>query len=177
MDQRFRLREATIKDLDMLTDVHTRTRTAYYAAGGVPEGELADPAAWSERRDAWARVLTTSTRTTLCAEGPSGTVVGLLTAGPPHQDDLDAASNYELYQIGVLPNTWGHGVGGALHREFMVRAVATGCDVGVLECWASNTRAQRFYAWHGWRPDGTRREGPMGNDYIRLRLKIDPNCR
>lgn len=175
MDQGFRLRDAAVKDLDILTDVHTRTRTAYYAAGGVPERELADPAARSKRHDAWARVLATSTRTTLCAEDPGGTVVGLLTAGPPHHEDLDAARNYELYQIGVLPNTWGHGVGGALHREFIARAAATGCDEGVLECWVPNTRAQRFYARHGWRPDGARRLGPMNNDYIRLRLAIDPN--
>lgn len=175
MDEGFRLREATTEDVDTLTDVHTRTRTAYYTAGGMPDQELAAPDGWAERRDAWARVLATSTRSTLCAEDPGGSVVGLLTAGPPHHVELGSATHYELYQVGVLPHVWGHGVGGALHREFVARAVAAGCTEGVLECWASNTRAQRFYARHGWRPDGARRPGPMDSDYVRLRLKVDPS--
>ncbi|MFF1920932.1 GNAT family N-acetyltransferase [Streptomyces sp. NPDC058221] len=173
MDKGFRLREATIQDVDILTEVHTRARSAYYTAGGMPGQELTDPAGRAERRDAWARVLSTPTRTTLCAEGPGGSVVGLLTAGPPHHEKLDAATHYELYQIGVLPRAWGNGVGGALHREFIVRAAAAGCAEGVLECWASNTRAQRFYARHGWRPDGARRAGPMDSDYVRLRVEVD----
>ncbi|MFJ4898995.1 GNAT family N-acetyltransferase [Streptomyces sp. NPDC088727] len=111
----------------------------------------------------------------MCAEDPGGSVVGLLTAGPPHHEELDSATHYELYQVGVLPHVWGHGVGGALHREFVVRAVAAGCTEGVLECWASNTRAQRFYARHGWRRDGARRPGPMDSDYVRLRLKVGPS--
>ncbi|MFD7491289.1 hypothetical protein ACFV8T_02565 [Streptomyces sp. NPDC059832] len=92
--------------------MHTRARTAYYTAGGMPDEQLADPAARAVRRDAWARVLATSTRTTLCAEDPGGTVVGLLTAGPPHREELDAATHYELYQIGVLPHAWDMGWAG-----------------------------------------------------------------
>lgn len=102
MDQGFRLREATAEDADVLADVHTRTRTAYYTAGGMPEEELADPSAWGERRDAWARVLGAPARATVVAEDLDGTAVGLLTAGPPHHEDLDASTYYELYQIGVL---------------------------------------------------------------------------
>ncbi|WP_406130704.1 hypothetical protein [Streptomyces sp. NBC_00989] len=104
MHQGFRLRAATAEDADVLADVHTRTRTAYYTAGGMPEDELADPSARGQRRDAWARVLATPTRATVVAEDTDGTVVGLLTAGPPHHDDLDASTHYELYQIGVLPH-------------------------------------------------------------------------
>ncbi|WOX17050.1 hypothetical protein [Streptomyces sp. N50] len=69
--------------------------------------EHADPSAWEQRRDAWARVL----------------------------------------------------------------ATAAGCAEGVLECWASNTRAQGFYVRNSWRPDGARRPGPLDHDYVRLRLK------
>ncbi|WP_329585667.1 GNAT family N-acetyltransferase [Streptomyces sp. NBC_01362] len=65
-------------------------------------------------------------------------------------------------------DAWGRGVGGALHREFVALAAAAGCAEGVLECWASNTRAQRFYARNGWRPDGARRPGPLDHDYVRL---------
>jgi len=175
MHQGFRLREATAEDADALADVHTRTRTAYYTAGGMPEDELADPSAWRQRRDAWARVLAAPMRATLVAEDSDGTVVGLLTAGPPHHDDLDASTHYELYQIGVLPHAWGRGVGGALHREFVALAAAAGCAEGVLECWASNAHARGFYARNGWRPDGARRPGPLDHDYVRLRLKLVPH--
>ncbi|MEV7596027.1 GNAT family N-acetyltransferase [Kitasatospora sp. NPDC089797] len=172
MDQGFRLRGATAEDADVLADVHTRTRTAYYTAGGLPEEELADPSGRRERRAAWARVLAAPERATVVAEDPDGTVVGLLAAGPPHHGDLDVSTCYELYQIGVLAHAWGRGVGGALHREFVVLAEAAGCVEGVLECWASNTRAHRFYARNGWRPDGTRRPGPLDRDYVRLRLTL-----
>ncbi|MEV8540447.1 GNAT family N-acetyltransferase [Streptomyces sp. NPDC051572] len=175
MHQGFRLREATAEGADILADVHTRARTAYYTAGGMTEEQLADPSAWGQRRAAWARVLATSSRTTLVAEDANGTVVGLLTAGPPHHEDLDASTSYELYQIGVLPHAWGRGVGGALHREFVTLAAAAGCAEGVLECWTSNTRAQGFYARNGWRPDGARRPGPLDHDYVRLRLKLVPH--
>ncbi|MFI6620063.1 GNAT family N-acetyltransferase [Streptomyces sp. NPDC050528] len=175
MDQGFRLREATTEDADVLADVHTRARTAYYTAGGLPEDQLTDPSAWGQRRDAWARVLAAPTRATVVAEDTDGTVVGLLSAGPPHHEDLDASTAYELYQIGVLPHVWGRGVGAALHRAFIMRAAAAGSTEGVLECWASNARAQSFYLRNGWRPDGTRRPGPLDHDYVRLRLKLVPH--
>jgi RimJ/RimL family protein N-acetyltransferase len=47
---------------------------------------------------------------------------------------------------------------------------------GVLEAWESNSRAQAFYARHGWRPDGHRRPGP-GGDYVRMRLGPDHEIR
>ncbi|MEU8699469.1 GNAT family N-acetyltransferase [Streptomyces sp. NPDC048680] len=78
-------------------------------------------------------------------------------------------------QIGVLAHAWGCGVGGALHREFVALAAAAGCTEGVLECWASNSRAHRFYARNGWRPDGARRPGPQDHDYVQLRLKLVPH--
>ncbi|MFG2672055.1 GNAT family N-acetyltransferase [Streptomyces sp. NPDC048445] len=134
MDEGFRLREATTEDVDTLTDVHTRTRTAYYTAGGMPDQELAAPDAWVERRDAWARVLATSTRTTLCAEDSDGSVVGLLTVGPPHHEELGSATHYELYQIGVLPHAWGHGVGGALTGSSSCGQPPRGV---LRECWSA----------------------------------------
>ena len=44
---------------------------------------------------------------------------------------------------------------------------------GVLEAWERNTRAQAFYARHGWRPDGHGRPGPCEADYVRLRLDLN----
>ncbi|MDI5973352.1 GNAT family N-acetyltransferase [Streptomyces sp. SL13] len=156
--------------------MHTRTRTAYCAAGGVSEQELTGPAARARRRDAWARGLATSTVTTWCAERLDGTVTGLLAAGPPHRKELHAATYHELHRTAVWPHAWGQGVGGALHQEFIVRAAAAGCAEGVLECCPADARARRCHARRGWRPDGAHRPGPSGSDYLRLRLAIDPSA-
>ncbi|MFG2373222.1 GNAT family N-acetyltransferase [Streptomyces sp. NPDC048504] len=94
-------------------------------------------------------MLATSSRATPVAGDADGTVVGLLTAGPPHHEDLNASTSYELCQIGVLPHAWGRGVGGALHRKFVTLAAAAGRTDGVLECWASNARTQGCYARNG----------------------------
>ncbi|MDI5961409.1 GNAT family N-acetyltransferase [Streptantibioticus silvisoli] len=156
--------------------MHSRTRTAYRAAGGVSEQELTGPAARARRCAAWARGLATSTVTTWCAERLDGTVIGLLAAGPPHRKELHAATHHELHRIAVPPHAWGQGVGGSLHREFIVRAAAAGCAEGVLGWWASDARARRCDARRTWRPDGAHRPGPRGSDYLRLRLPIDPSA-
>ncbi|MFJ5846863.1 GNAT family N-acetyltransferase [Streptomyces sp. NPDC092903] len=147
------MREATTEDADVLADVHTRTRTAYYTAGGMPEEEFAGPSAWGERRDAWARVLGAPARVTVVAEDLDGTAVGLLTAGPPHYEDLDASTYYELYQIGVLAHAWGGGVGGALYREFVALASGRLCRgragvLGIQHPCAAFLRPERVAA--GW---------------------------
>jgi hypothetical protein len=41
-----------------------------------------------------------------------------------------------------------------------------------VDVWSRNDRARAFYASHGWRPDGHRREGPAGFDFIRLVLAV-----
>ncbi|MFI1073679.1 GNAT family N-acetyltransferase [Streptomyces puniciscabiei] len=161
------IRPARTEEARTLAVLHTRTRTAYYTAGGLPATELDG----AERiLPYWERAV--SEGRALVAATSEGRVVGFLMTGPPKFDDVDAASVRELQQIGVEPGGWGRGVGGLLHEAFVRRLHADGLTDGVLECWEANPRAQAFYARHGWRPDGSRRPGPLGRDYIRLRVTV-----
>ncbi|MFF7286322.1 GNAT family N-acetyltransferase [Streptomyces griseorubiginosus] len=164
-DTRISVRSAREGEAAALAALHTRTRTAYYTAGGLPAKELASArqiSAYWERAVAEGRAQVAVT--------PEDRIVGFLMDGPPKFDDIDAASVRELQQIGVEPNGWGHGLGSLLHEVFVRRLHVGGLTDGVLECWEANERAQAFYARHGWRPDGSRRPGPLGRDYIRLRM-------
>jgi ribosomal protein S18 acetylase RimI-like enzyme len=171
MPRLVRIRDAGLTDLDAIAALHTRARTAYYTAGGVDPDVLVDPAAAERRTQAWAELIELSDAAVLCAvDGEQ--VVGLLAMGPPHDEDVQATTHRELFQIHVDPDAWGDGVGGALHDAFVERLRAAGFTGAVLEVWEANTRARAFYARRDWRDDGVRRPGPAGIDYRRLRLEL-----
>jgi len=88
----------------------------------------------------------------------------------PAAGHVDPAHVGQLYQIHVLPDCWGRGIGGLLHDAFVTYLHRTGRLGGVLEAWGRNVRAQRFYAARGWRADGHSRPGPVGTRYIYLQL-------
>ncbi|BAC67760.1 acetyltransferase [Streptomyces avermitilis] len=167
------MRTASPGDLDSITDLHTLARTAYYQAGGVPDVELASPGGHSSRRESWRRAVHSSDRTVMCADR-EGELVGILSMGPPHEADIDAATARQLYQIHVRPGIWGQGTGSALHAEFVRVLRDASLVTGVLEAWERNSRAQAFYARHGWKPDGHHRPGPGNGNYVRMRLSLDP---
>jgi GNAT superfamily N-acetyltransferase len=142
------IRIATPADLEAMLAVHTAARTAYYLAGGLHEAELADPREQAERAAGWARAVAGDHR----------------SAGMP--------ADGELYQVHVAPGDWGTGVGASLHAAYVRALRAAGLRQGTLYAWERNARARAFYARHGWRPDGRRRPGPGGADYIGLRLEV-----
>lgn len=172
MNDSIRVRQASAEDVAAMTDIHTRARSAYYAAGGVAAAELADPLAREKRRNGWARAIASPDMTALCAQDPEGRVVGALAMGPPKDPGIDVSVFRQLFQIHVHPDAWGRGTGGALHRAFTGRLAAGGFGGGVLEVWEGNARARRFYVRHGWCVDGERRPGPGGAGYVRMRLGL-----
>ncbi|WJK34331.1 GNAT family N-acetyltransferase [Solwaraspora sp. WMMA2065] len=166
------VREATLADVDQLTEVHTLARTAYYtAAGGLDPDDpsLSSPEAYAERRAAWAKVLTLPERFTVAAV-LDGRVVGCAAMGPAAVGHVDAAHVGQLHQIHVLPDCWGRGIGGLLHDAFVAYLHRTGRTGGVLEAWERNARAQRFYAARGWQADGHSRPGPGDTRYLYFQL-------
>ncbi|MGW2572238.1 GNAT family N-acetyltransferase [Streptomyces sp. NPDC001537] len=86
--------------------------------------------------------------------------------------DVDAAVAGQLYQIHVSPGSWGHGIGSQLHAAFVQKLRDASLTTGVLEAWERNSRAQAFYARHGWKPDGHQRPGPAAANYVRMRLEL-----
>lgn len=167
------LRTANPDDVDRITDLHTLARTAYYQAGGVSDAELTSSAAYSSRRERWMRAVQSRDRTVLCAER-EGELVGILAMGPPYEADVDVTTVGQLYQIHVRPGIWGQGIGSYLHAAFVQFLRDASLATGVLEAWERNSRAQAFYARHGWKPDGHHRPGPGNANYVRMRLSLDP---
>lgn len=165
-DTSITVRPARADEAPALAAPHTRTRTAYYTAGGLPATELNSA---EHITPYWQRAVAEGRAQV--AVTSQDRMVGFLMTGPPKFDDVDAALAQELQQIGVEPDSWGRGVGGLLHEAFVRQLHADGFTVAVLECWVANARAQAFYARHGWLPDGSRRSGPLGRDYIRLRME------
>ncbi|MFV2017219.1 GNAT family N-acetyltransferase [Micromonospora sp. LOL_023] len=166
------VREATLADVDQLTEVHTLARTAYYtAAGGLDPDDpsLSSPEAYAERRAAWANAVTSPQLFTVAAV-LDGRIVGCAAMGPAAAGHVDPAHVGQLHQIHVLPDCWGRGIGGLLHDAFIAYLRRTRRTGGVLEAWEHNVRAQRFYAERGWRADGHSRPGPGDTRYIYLQL-------
>ena len=168
------LRTASLDDLDPIVELHTQARTAYYQAGGLSEAELTSPEARSVRREMWMRAVQDDTRTVLCAVRESE-IVGILAMGPPLEADLDATAVGQLHQIHVRPGRWGQGIGSQLHAAFVQFLRDASLTGGVLEAWERNSRAQAFYARHGWKPDGHRRPGPGQANYLRMQLALGPS--
>lgn len=173
MDASITVRPATPDDVDAIVDVHLQGRTAYYAAGGYAAESLSDPTARRERLAGWAGAIGSPRRSVWCATRQRR-VVGILAMGRPDSPALDDGSVGQLYQIHVLPECWGAGIGSRLHDTFTANLRDASLSTGLLEVWQRNTRAQGFYLKHGWRPDGERRPGPDGADYLIFRLHQPP---
>ncbi|MDG4764153.1 GNAT family N-acetyltransferase [Solwaraspora sp. WMMD406] len=167
------VREATLADVDQLTEVHTLARTAYYTAAGEldpADPSLSSPEAYAERRAAWANAVTSPELFTVAAV-LDGQVVGCAAVGPAAAGHVDAPHVGQLHQIHVLPDCWGRGIGGLLHDVFIAYLHRTGRTGGVLEMWERNARAQRFYTARGWQADGHSRPGPAATRYLYFQLR------
>ncbi|HEX5596378.1 MAG TPA: GNAT family N-acetyltransferase [Micromonosporaceae bacterium] len=167
------VREATLADVDRIVDVHTQARRAYYGAGGLALEAIKNPTVRREQRAGWTDSIQSPDKRVLCAE-VDGKIVGVAAMGPPLESNLDARVVGQLYQLHVVPTAWGIGIGSTLHADFVGYLMNASLSTGLLEVWARNTRAQAFYAKHGWKPDGHRRPGPDNSHYLRLRVEVAP---
>lgn len=167
------IRQAVLADVDNIVDVHTRARTSYYLTGGLSADLINDPAEQHRRHDGWRVAIQSSNKTVLIAM-IGDLLVGVVAMGPPLSAEEDADKVGQLYQIHVDPGNWNNGIGGRLHAEFVLYLRATLRPTGLVEVWQRNTRAQAFYARHGWQADGSHRPGPDDTKYIYLRLDTAP---
>ena len=140
------VRDARPPDADEIGRVHIQVwREAY--AGLMPAEYLAalDPQASAAR---WAQVLSQPAEGVrrLVGVSPAGEVMAIAAAGPSRDDD--APTPWELWAINVLAAHHGTGIADLL----MGHLVGTGpASLWVLR---GNERAMRFYARHGFHPDG-----------------------
>ena len=140
----------TLDDLDELGRVHVQVWQQAYD-GLMPADHLAAldptaaPARWRERFDSNPDV------TWLLARDEDG-IVGMISAGPPRDDDSPVS--LELYAINILRRAHGSGLADAL----MARAI--GDRPAYLWVLEGNARAIAFYRRHGFSDEGGRKPEP-----------------
>ena len=171
-DSHLTIRTAAPADLDAIIGLHAAARSACYR-GFVPDEQLAELAASARWREAHQQRIADPRCTTLCAER-DGQLAGFVILGPPHEPAPDPSIVGQLFQIHVSPRYWRQGIGRALHDACVRCWQSASIGTARVEVWANNGRARAFYAAHGWRPDGHRRPGEAGFDYLRLCLAIPP---
>jgi ribosomal protein S18 acetylase RimI-like enzyme len=107
-----------------------------------------------------------------------GRMIGyaMLVRGVPDDDDVQRAVTVrpavEISKMYVLPDNHGGGVSAALMTEALKRAPDLDANAVWLGVNQNNERAQRFYAKHGFRINGTKtfRLGTrIENDYVMVR--------
>lgn len=148
------IRAARVGDAAALARVHVATWRAAYA--GLLPDELLRSLSVAEREASWV---------TAIGDGPAagvatvvalvaGGLVGFASVGPARDDDLSEDVS-ELWSLYVHPDSWGAGVGHALHSRALPRMRERAASSGTLWVLTANDRARRFYEAHGWLADGT----------------------
>lgn len=140
------MRVARAEDAEPVVRCHLACWQETYT-GLVPQQRLDEAvAARAERVERWRGIL--GTAGTLLAER-DGEVLGFASVGPAPADDLpDLLRLHALY---VRQAWWGTGLG---HR---LLTAALGDAPASLWVLGTNLRACRFYAAHGFAPDGAER--------------------
>ena len=140
------VRGARPADAAEIGRVHVQVwREAY--AGLMPPDYLAalDPQASAAR---WTEILAQPADGVrrLVGVAPAGEVVAIAAAGPSRDDD--APTPWELWAINVLAAHHGTGIADLLMEQLV------GVEPASLWVLRGNERAMRFYARHGFQPDG-----------------------
>lgn len=81
----------------------------------------------------------------------------------------------ELYALNVHPDRWGGGVGSVLLGHVHAALADAGHREAVLWVVPQNERARRFYARHGWAPDGAAKTDTVQGvtvDEVRYRRRL-----
>ena len=127
-----------------------------------------------QRAEMWSTVLSEASpdrASRFVAERSTGTVVGFALVGPEAEDGL--ATGGELFVINVDPDSWGTGVGTALHEAARSALKSAGFRRAILWVHPDNGRARQFYKNRGWMDDGVERtETVLGVDVAEVRYSL-----
>ncbi|MGW2508806.1 N-acetyltransferase family protein [Streptomyces scopuliridis] len=156
------IRTAMPDDLDAVAALHAEARATYYR-GHLPEDDYDGPAERARVRAGWTRALAGEDpeAAVVCAVDDSG-VAGIAAYRP-----LEGVMT--LTQFHVAPARWRRGIGGALHAACVTAWRRAGAGTTRLEVYEHNTRAQSFYARHGWYPDP---HHPRHDTHLVLRFEV-----
>jgi GNAT superfamily N-acetyltransferase len=157
-----RITELTDDHIDALAEVHTRGWQEGYR-GQLPD-ELLDSLDPERRAEMWRRWLARDgdDLLVLLALDDEDRVIGFTATGPPRDDDVPDRCG-ELYAIYVEPDRWSGGIGSELMAAASDGLRDAGFEHAVLWVLESNERTRRFYAHHGWEPDGRAKVEAFGD--------------
>lgn len=157
------IRPARPEDAAALTDLHLDVWDEAYTgliASEVLAARRVDPEARAQR---WRENIATTSNTVLVAEGTGERLLGFAIAGAVRDEPAGGLPERELMALYVRAEVYGTGLGHALLRA----AIGDGpASLWVLE---GNARAIRFYERQGFRPDGARKEDPVGTELRMVR--------
>ncbi|MFW6773739.1 N-acetyltransferase family protein [Nocardioides sp. CPCC 205120] len=142
-----RLRRATPADAEAGARLHATCWDEGYR--GVIADEHLDRvlARHPQRVELWEQLVAQGVHLAVRRDAAAEELLGFAVAGPAR--DPDAPTERELGAIYVRRAAWGTGVADAL------LTAALGDEPACLWVLADNPRAHRFYARHGFVPDGT----------------------
>jgi GNAT superfamily N-acetyltransferase len=132
-----------------------------------------DSTSVTQREKAWKQMLGSDGAPVVFVAELDGVVVGFCVLEAPSRDDDADEGIAELAAINVDPRHWQSGIGAMLleaARSELLQADWKAWTLWVLE---GNIRACRFYARHGFSPDGGRKTDPhLGRAEVRLRAGL-----
>ena len=155
------VRTARTEDAEALATTHVRAWQVGYR-GMMPQDYL-DGIDLDERVAQWRGWVADGrfVRTRLAVAEVAGQVAGFAIHGAERVPDGAAApaapaapGTGQLHALNVHPDHWGAGVGSALIVHVHTALAQAGHQEAVLWVLPQNARARRFYARHGWAPDG-----------------------
>jgi GNAT superfamily N-acetyltransferase len=161
---RVTLRAADVRDLDAVVGVFLHCFQESYAAH-LP-ARVTEAFDEEQARSLWSSALIAPDRQVVVAELDDELcgVVGFQPSG----------TEGWVHSLYVHPAAQGARIGSQLLRYATERLTKAGCAVAYLWVFEANTPSVRFYARHGWHPDGARRvEERFGENEIRLSRSLE----
>lgn len=138
--------------------LHARAWQEGYKNGLMPD-EYLRGISIDERVTMWEGILARQVgprRARFVSEtGENAEVIGFIMVGPAEGGSATATG--EVYSLNVEPAFWGQGHGGALLTAGVEALRLAGFGDAILWVHSQAERSRRFYAHHGWQPDGTER--------------------
>ena len=169
------IRQAELRDASAISHVRGQTWQVAYAHI-FPKDALDGVAAAPEAE--WLRDVISDPppRTHTLVADVAGRVVGFASLGPMRGEPSDPRLG-ELFEIYVLPDAQGRGVGRALMVEIVSRLAADAFEEAVLWVLEDNPRTRGFYELAGWQADGGSKDeewlGTLVRE-IRYRRLLEP---
>lgn len=143
-------RPAVSDDAPVIAGVHVASWNATYR--GVIADEALDALTEERLAPEWRRAIEGGEAVAVVED--EGQVVGYARYGPGRDDDLNPATDAEIYGFYLHPNAWGRGAGRVLMEHVKDDLRGRGFRMSTLWVVQVNEGAQGFYRALGFAPDG-----------------------